>query len=241
MQAWLALHETVATQRAYRKEAARLILWAIVERGRALSSLTTDDAIAYRAFVRHPTPRERWGPPRPRDSVEWRPSGGLSARSAAYALTVLSALFRWLIEQRYVLANPFAGVKVRGHALRPALDTARGFTEGEWLLLRAIADGLEWSYGWSEPAAQRLRFMLDFGYATGLRASELVGAVLVMSASTSTVTTGCIWLARWQTVRWPCRRSRIRRWTNTWHSVNCQSAGNGGIRKRPGGQSWGRR
>ncbi len=180
VQAWLALHETVATQRAYRKEAARLILWAIVERGRALSSLTTDDAIAYRAFVRHPTPRERWvGPPRPRDSVEWRPfSGGLSARSAAYALTVLSALFRWLIEQRYVLANPFAGVKVRGHALRPALDTARGFTEGEWLLLRAIADGLEWSYGWSEPAAQRLRFMLDFGYATGLRASELVGAVL---------------------------------------------------------------
>ncbi len=111
--------------------------------------------------------------------MEWRPfSGGLSARSAAYALTVLSALFRWLIEQRYVLANPFAGVKVRGHALRPALDTARGFTEGEWLLLRAIADGPEWSYGWSEPAAQRLRFMLDFGYATGLRASELVGAVL---------------------------------------------------------------
>ncbi|WP_018312817.1 phage integrase family protein, partial [Cupriavidus sp. UYPR2.512] len=177
VQAWLSLHETAATQRAYRKEAERLILWAIIERGRALSSLTTDDAIAYRAFVRRPTPRERWvGPPRPRDSVEWRPfSGSLSARSAAYALTVLSALFRWLIEQRYVLANPFAGIKVRGHASRPALDTARGFTEGEWLLLRAIADGLEWSYGWSESAAQRLRFLLDFGYATGLRASELVG------------------------------------------------------------------
>ncbi|QRR11773.1 tyrosine-type recombinase/integrase (plasmid) [Burkholderia sp. MS455] len=180
VQAWLALHETATTQRAYRKEAERLILWAIVERGRALSSLTTDDAIAYRAFVRRPTPRERWvGPPRPRDSVEWRPfTGGLSARSTAYALTVLSALLRWLIEQRYVLANPFAGIKVRGHVMRPALDTARGFSEGEWLLLRAVADGLEWSYGWSGPAAQRLRFLLDFGYATGLRASELVGAVL---------------------------------------------------------------
>lgn len=180
VQAWLALHDTAATQRAYRKEAERLILWAIVERGRALSSLTTDDAIAYRAFIRRPTPRERWvGPPRPRNSVEWRPfSGGLSARSSAYALTVLSALFRWLIEQRYVLANPFAGVKVRGHALRPALDTTRGFSEGEWLLLRTIADGLEWSYGWSVPAAQRLRFLLDFGYATGLRANELVGATL---------------------------------------------------------------
>lgn len=180
VKAWLALHETVATQRAYRKEAERLILWAIVERGRALSSLTTDDAIAYRTFLRRPTPRERWvGPPRSRDSVEWRPfTGGLSARSTAYALTVLSALFRWLIEQRYVLANPFFGIKVRGHTLRPALDTTRGFTEGEWLLLRVIADGLESSYGWSEPAAQRLRFLLDFGYATGLRASELVGAVL---------------------------------------------------------------
>ncbi|MGC5605177.1 integrase, partial [Klebsiella pneumoniae subsp. pneumoniae] len=140
--------------------AARLNRWAIVERGRALTSLPTDDASAYRALVRHPPPRARWvGPPRPRDSVEGRPvSGGLSARTAAYALTVLSALFRWLNEQRYVLANPIAGVKVRGHALRPALDTARGFTVGEWLLLRAIADGMEWSYGWSDPAAQRLRY-----------------------------------------------------------------------------------
>jgi len=59
------MHETSSTQRAYRKEAERLILWAIVERARALSSLTTDDAIAYRAFLRRPMPRERWvGPPR---------------------------------------------------------------------------------------------------------------------------------------------------------------------------------
>jgi hypothetical protein len=118
IQSWLSLHESAVTQRAYRKEAERLIMWAIVERGRALSSLTTDDAIAYRAFLRRPTPRERWvGPSRPRRSVEWRPFiGALSPRSAAYALNVLSALFRWLVEQRYVLANPFAGVKVKSHA-----------------------------------------------------------------------------------------------------------------------------
>ncbi|CAJ0743742.1 Tyrosine recombinase XerD [Ralstonia mannitolilytica] len=34
------------------------------------------------------------------------------------------------------------------------------------------------TYGWDVPAAQRLRFILDFAYATGLRASELVGATL---------------------------------------------------------------
>ena len=180
VQTWLALHEAPTTQRAYRKEAERLILWAIVERGRALSSLTTEDAIAYRTFLRHPGPRERWvGPPRPRNAPDWRPfAGNLSARSTAYALAVLGALFRWLIEQRYVLSNPFSGIKVRGRTRATPLDTSRGFTEGEWGLVRTIANGLEWSYGWGAPAAQRMRFLLDFSYATGLRASELVGARL---------------------------------------------------------------
>ena len=177
--AWLALHESQATQRAYRKEAERLILWAIVERGRALSSLTTEDAVAYRAFVRHPAPRTRWvGPSRPRSSPEWKPfAGGLSARSTAYALTVLGALYRWLMQQRYLLANPFAGIKVRGAAQGPSAPT-RVFSDSEWSLIRTVADGLEWSYGWDAAAAQRLRFVLDLAYGTGLRASELVGSTL---------------------------------------------------------------
>jgi len=180
VQAWLSLHEAAATQRAYRKEAERLILWAIVERGRALSSLTTEDAIAYRAFLRHPAPQRRWvGTPRPRNSPDWRPfAGPLTPRSVAYALSVLGALFRWLIEQRYVLANPFAGIKVRGAGRAEALATQHVFGEGEWALVRAVSEGLEWRYGWEVASAQRLRFLLDFAYATGLRASELVGATL---------------------------------------------------------------
>ena len=180
VQAWLSLHESAATQRAYRKEAERLILWAIVERGKALSSLNTEDAIAYRAFLRHPTPARRWiGPPQVRTSPDWKPFvGGLAPRSVAYALAVLGAMFRWLMEQRYVLANPFSGVKVRGASHAAPMDTGRVFSEGEWTIIRAVADGLEWTYGWQVPAAQRLRFVLDFAYATGLRVSELVGAKL---------------------------------------------------------------
>lgn len=182
VQAWLALHEAGATQRAYRKEAERLILWAILERGKALSSLTTEDAVAYRAFLRKPTPRARWvGPPRPRSSDEWRPfAGALSARSVAYALSVLGAMYRWLMQQRYLLANPFAGIKVRcaGHAA--GLAATRAFGEGEWSMVQTVAEGLEWSYGWEPASAQRLRFVLDFAYATGLRTSELVGATLGM-------------------------------------------------------------
>ncbi len=180
VQAWLSLHESAATQRAYRKEAERLILWAVIERGRALSSLMTEDALAYRAFLRNPLPAARWvGPARPRGSSEWRPfAGKLSARSVAYALSVLGALYRWLIEQRYLLANPFAGIKVRGAGRAEPLAVERVFGEGEWMLVRTVADGLEWSHGWEAPAAQRLRFVLDFAYATGLRISELVDARL---------------------------------------------------------------
>lgn len=180
VQSWLSLHESPGTHRAYRKEAERLMLWAIVERGRALSSLTTDDAIAFRTFLRRPVPYGRWtGPACPRRSPCWRPFvAGLSARSVAYALTVLRTMFRWLVEQHYVFANPFAGIRMRRRMERTDIDAGHSFTQGEWRLARTIADALEWTHGWSVPAAQRLRFLLDFGYATGLRATEFVDARL---------------------------------------------------------------
>lgn len=53
------------------------------------------------SLLRKPTLRERWvGPARPRSSAEWRPfAAALSARSAAYGLSVIDALYRWLIER----------------------------------------------------------------------------------------------------------------------------------------------
>lgn len=180
VQAWIELQESAATQRAYRKEAERLMLWAIIERGKALSSLTTEDAIAYRQFLRKPTPKDRWvGPARPRASGEWRPfQGVLAPSSAAYALSVIGGLFRWLIQQRYSLANPFAGVKVKGAKATAPFDSGRAFNDHEWSLIRPVADDIAWVGGWSEEAAQRLRFVLDFWYATGLRPDEMVNATL---------------------------------------------------------------
>ncbi|MDF3100027.1 MULTISPECIES: phage integrase family protein [Burkholderia] len=179
IETWLALHESAHTARAYRREAERLLLWAIVERRVPLSSLTTDDAIAYRTFLRHPTPAARWtGPPCPRAMPAWRPfAGRLTTRSAAYALAVLRALFGWLVGQHYVVLNPFAGVTVRGGATHAPFDTGRALTGREWKIVRAAANQLERT-GWTRSAAERLRFVLDFGYATGLRAQELVAATL---------------------------------------------------------------
>lgn len=177
--AWLALRESAHTVRAYRREAERLLLWAIVERKQPLSSLTTEDATAYRTFLRRPVPVARWiGPHCPRSSPSWRPfARALTPRSAAYALTVLRALFAWLVDQHYVVINPFAGVTVRDARPRTPFDTAHALDDREWKTVRTFAGRLE-RHGWTTAAAQRLRFVLDFGYATGLRANELVTATL---------------------------------------------------------------
>lgn len=180
IQAWIALQESPATQRAYRKEAERLLLWAILDRGKPLSSLTTEDAIDYRNFMRRPMPAARWiGKPRPRAAPDWKPfQGSLSPKSLAYALSVVGAMYRWLIEQRYVLVNPFAGVKVKGAKGRSSFDASRGFNEHDWSLIRAVATNIEWTGGWSRAAAARLHFILDFWHATGLRPQEFADARL---------------------------------------------------------------
>ena len=180
IRAWLELHEAAATRRAYRKEAERLLLWAVVQLGKPLSSLTTEDATAYRSFLRDPKPRARWvGPARSRSAVDWRPfNGSLAPASVAYALNVLNNLFGWLVDQRYLLANPFSGVKVASEEHKRVLNVRKAFTESEWLLVRTIANDLERKLDWERSAAARARFLLDFSYATGLRASELVGLSL---------------------------------------------------------------
>jgi len=40
-----------STERSYRKEAERLLLWSILQRKKALSSLSDEDATAYRTFL----------------------------------------------------------------------------------------------------------------------------------------------------------------------------------------------
>ena len=63
------------TQRAYRKEAERFLLWAITHKGKALSSMSNEDCTEYRDFLADPQPRSRWCGDRGRErwSPLWRP------------------------------------------------------------------------------------------------------------------------------------------------------------------------
>src|SRR3990167_407381 len=68
IQSWLAeFDESPQTQRSYRKEAERLLLWSLIEKQRPLSSLTRDDLRHYQHFLSDPQPTDRWcGQRRPR-------------------------------------------------------------------------------------------------------------------------------------------------------------------------------
>jgi site-specific recombinase XerD len=182
--AWLAARAAGSphTERAYRKEAERLLLWAVFARKRAMSSLNVDDAIAYRDFLFNPCPRETWVGPSsaPRFSPQWRPfTGPLSARSVGHALTVVRGMFDWLVAMRYLAFNPIVAVPAV-RAVDPAtadpmlhLSTDRYLSGSQWRMLREYLDNLA-----VDEAGIRARFAITLAYATGLRASELVAATV---------------------------------------------------------------
>jgi len=189
IQSWLATKSgSPNTERAYRKEAERLMLWAVIERRKALSDLAVDDCTAYRDWLSAlgRTPAEEWpfGVPQddwigkrntPRFSPNWRPfDGPLSAVSARQALAIVSSLFEWLVRVQYCAFNPWDAV---GRKLAPSddapadIELTRVFSEAQW---RYLTDHLEHLPGDSH--TERLRFTLPFAYATGLRLSELADA-----------------------------------------------------------------
>ena len=182
--AWLAARAAGSqhTERAYRKEAERLLLWAVFARTRAMSSLNVDDAIAYRDFLFSPTPHDTWVGPSsaPRFSPQWRPfTGPLSALSVGHALTVVRGMFDWLVAMRYIAFNPFVAVPAvrtvdsAANDPRLRLSTDRYLSGAQWRMLREYLDDLA-----VDETGIRARFTISFAYTTGLRASELVAATI---------------------------------------------------------------
>ncbi len=162
------------TQRAYRKEAERFLLWAIVQHGKPLSSMTLDDCEAYRRFLADPTPADRWCGTRAREkwSPLWRPfEGPLSPRAQRQAVTILKSMYKFLVDQCYLIGNPWNGVSMPKAHTR--IDRGRSFTQAQW-------DFIEQQLGLlpDTSANHRLRFALHFFYATGLRLAEAAAATV---------------------------------------------------------------
>jgi len=187
--AWLATKSgNRNTQRAYRKEAERMLLWAIIERGKALSDFSVDDCTGYRDWLSmlgrssldqwaFNIPPTDWIAPRntPRFSADWRPfDGALSASSVKHAITILGSLFEWLVRVQYCAFNPWDAVGKTLVVQQEAPDNielTRVFSVAQWRFLMDHLHGMV-----QTDHTGRLRFALPFAHATGLRLSELVDA-----------------------------------------------------------------
>lgn len=157
---------------AYRKEAERFLLWAVLERGKALSSLDSIDCAAYRRFLENPGPQwvaakgmQRW-------SSHWRPfEGPLGPRSRAYAETVCKMLCRWLVGRNYLDSDPWDGAPKGGK--KTPLRELRALTDEQVDVLISWLQGLPPTL-----ANRRLQLLFELALTTGLRKEELANATI---------------------------------------------------------------
>lgn len=178
VQTWLAeFHDSPQTLRGYRKEAERLLLWALLERGKPLSSLTREDCILYEAFLADPQPRERWcGPKAPRFSARWRPFvGPLQPASRKLAMLIVNALFSYLVEAGYLAGNPLALARRRGRLQQNQRQVERFLEHDQWQALLATVDAMPRDSERDRQHHARARFLVALLYLLGPRVSEIAG------------------------------------------------------------------
>jgi site-specific recombinase XerD len=175
IRAWIVARAGSAlTAKQYEREAERFALWCILERRKALSDAVAEDCRAYMDFLAD-VPAHWIGGGRPaRLSAQWRPfAKPLSVASQRLAVTILNALFTWLVQARYLAGNPWVLVNRKLGDDRDHDDdiTTRAFTPQMWAVMLAQLEGEG-----DSPATDRLRWLLPFVEATGLRAAELIAA-----------------------------------------------------------------
>lgn len=176
IESWIAARAgSDATVKSYRREAERLVLWASVERRKPISSMNVDDCLAYMAFLEHLPEHWKAKGNAARLSPGWAPfSRQLSVASRRHAIVVVSSLFEWLAAAGYLVGNPWRLVNRRtGDDAAQDLLATRAFTPEAWQSFQAFVQAQPPS-----PATHRIRFLLDFLEATGLRAAEVLSCKL---------------------------------------------------------------
>ncbi len=200
IKSWLSLKDDNAkTYQAYKKELERLLLWAILERGKAISSLNTDDCRAYIRFLKNlATSNSQWVTLQPANKCygKWKPfyyrikksafeptlenpgltQPVLSPKSINYAKNVISSCFGWLVKQNYLQHNNFEDIQSIKFAQTTLQTNNRAFTLTQ---MQSVFNYVEKRI---EPdshmfwANRRTLFILKFAFSTGLRIHELAAA-----------------------------------------------------------------
>lgn len=199
---WLTIrsNRSAATERSYRKEAERLLAWAIVEHNKPVSSLDMQDLAEYEQFLMNPVSRHagvNWTAKKHvdlatqatstkryrRDDPAWRPfDGPLTHSSVEHAMKVLKSMFSFWTDVGYSVVNP---LKVRKPGYKPQKDAVkqRVLSVNTWKFLYSYLDELEGRLPKAGATKQRLQqlraanqaYMIFTSlYLLGVRLSELV-------------------------------------------------------------------
>jgi len=196
--AWLASYEVENTRASHRREAERLWLWSTRQRGKAVSSLTHEDLLAYLRFLSDPQPAEIWvsegGPKLPRTHPDWRPfyrparkarfdaSGVefrepvLSPGSLRQARTILNSMFSWLVEAGYLRGNPLSLSRKRGR--RKPAQVQRYLPPGMWRPLLEFVEAMPRGTRVELRRYHRARWLVSLFFLAGLRISEAASGTM---------------------------------------------------------------
>ncbi|MGH8856849.1 MAG: tyrosine-type recombinase/integrase [Polaromonas sp.] len=180
--AWLARYaDSPATLASYRKEAERLMLWCTQQQGVALSDLTHEDLLVYQRFLTDPQPAERWvmrpGQKPGRDSPLWRPfAGPLGPSSQRQALSILNAMFSWLVEAGYLAGNPLALSRRKRRMAAPRVS--RFLPIEHWAVVKATIEAMPVVSDRDRLQAARCRWLFSLLYIAGVRVSEICGTTM---------------------------------------------------------------
>ena len=190
----------------YEREVTRLIAWSIQVKGKALSSLTLEDAVAYRDFLAKGPDQAHLISKGPRKTspgvlvemgvipVAGFTKAGLKTSTIKKALVIIGGFFTWLTAVRYVTANPFTGITADqfnsgvGLGSVSASDEAglthakeRRSTVRERVLPQGAIDAvMDYLSSPADPGCEGLRarerFVFLFTLGLGLRISEVSAA-----------------------------------------------------------------
>ncbi|QQX89720.1 tyrosine-type recombinase/integrase (plasmid) [Cupriavidus necator] len=180
--AWLARYaDSTATIATYRREVERLILWAVLQLAKPLSSLTHEDLLAYERFLADPQPAARWvltgNKKLARSHPDWRPfAGPLSPGSVRQAMVILNALFAWLTEAGYLAGNPLALARRRRAPTQARIT--RYLSHDLWETVKDTVAAMPTETARERLHAARCRWVLTVLYLGGLRASELTATTM---------------------------------------------------------------
>lgn len=181
IETWLKLkrRKSENTQRSYRKEAQRLLAWAIFYRSKPLSSINLDDILDFHKWLQHPTQH----PELERRGWSLCKKEGLSDSSRRQAMVILGGFFRWLCDAGYLSGNPFRlfddGTDKKEKKEAEENKVLPAIEKPIWDWIFAHIDDLRPT---GDPQAlkvfERSRFIVVFLYFTGLRRSELATATM---------------------------------------------------------------